>query len=389
LTRWLILFAISVLIGTVAFTFGDGPVLDEPLTAEPVKKSPAPDGDVATKVQPRTEPLTVQPVARPTAPAAGSSDPAPKTPTPETAPRPDPIAAARAKAEAELRPWLADLLDEFNANGKVSRESIAELADHLAAHPEIARPAIAMLFDGMPSGLFRARPFLFKALLDTEDETVRAEIRRRIEEKKKAILDSLPRTREEVHDALLFGEAKNSARVVRGLKREFLNDPFVLDYLRTTAQSPSTELRLKRAAITALGRTRTAASAKFLVDLFTSSGDDRVRAATLRALGGSVRVDPSVAQTMLDQLHDRDQTEAIRRFAVSGLAGAPKSPEVKDALLEVLRSEHDIHMRRAAVRGIGKYVGDPGMKDMLRTLRDLERDEEVVAAIDRLLERGR
>jgi HEAT repeat protein len=224
-------------------------------------------------------------------------------------------------------------------------------------------------------------------LLDTEDETIRAEIRRRIEERLKALADSLPKTCEQVHDALLCGEPKRRARVVSGLKREFLDDPIVFDYLRITAQSPSTDWRLKSAAIAALGRTRTAASAKLLLDLFTSSGKDRERAAALRALEHSAGVDPSVAQTMLDQLHDRGQPEAVRRFAVSGLANAPRSPEVRDALVQVLRSENDVHMRRTAIRGFRKYIRDPGMKDMLRALREREPDEQVAAAIDRLLAR--
>jgi len=384
LTRWLILLAISVLLGTVAITFSDGPVLDEPLTAKPVPKSPAPN---PAKADAPSKPPANQAAAGPTAPATAPPRPAPNPTAPGAAPPPNPTAARRARAEAELRPWLTDLLEEFNASGRVPRESIVELADYLAARPEIGGPAIAMLFDGMPSGLAEARPFLFQALLDTEDETIRAEIRKRIEERQKALADSLPKTREQVHDALLFGDPKSRARVVHGLKREFLDDPVVLDYLRTTAQSPSTDWRLKSAAIAALGRTRTAMSAKLLLDVFTSSGKDRERAAALRALEYSAGLDPSVAQTMLDQVHDRDQPEAVRRFAVSGLANAPRSPEVRDALLQVLRSESDVHMRRAAIRGLGKYIGDPGMKDMLRALREREPDDQVGAAIDRLLAR--
>lgn len=382
---WLILIAASTVLGAAAICFSDGPVLDGPLTLA----AAVPDTDAAPAPPASSAVPEKCPPVRPAPPAQPSPAPSRVAPDGSAAPRApgaaDSPAGQTSAADARLFERLGAILVELEASGEVSDTSRAEFEAWLEQDPETALAAVRFLFSGLPGGLGPARPFLFQALIDIDQPAVTAEIKRRIDEKRQELLAALPQTPEQTHDALLFGDPAVQRRVVRALKPTDLVDPVVLDYLRTTARNPSASWELRSAAVTALGRVASSESAVWLLGMLATAGQPVERAAVLRALAKHVGVHPGVTQALLDQVFDRGQPLPVRRFAVSGLAGAPPSAEIKNTLLELLKHEPDAHLRRAAISGLRNYREEADLREALRMLRSRESDPEVLAAIAFLL----
>ncbi len=379
---WLILIAVSALFGFLAIGLGGGADVSEPLLAEPIRPaSPEPDANPGSPPEPVLPVATVNQTPHPLAtqtPAARvpsvQADPAGKIP---------PVPENPAPLDPELVSLLAEMRERLAAMGTVPKEAVLDLADHLAANRDSAARVLHLMFEAS-TGLGRLRPFVFQAVLDSKDQTLIADLQNRIREKSAAAMRRLPATLEGKRTALASGDEKIQALVVKNLKKSDLRDTDVLEWLKSVAEDTSESWKLRRLAIHALGRTPDLNATSTLITLFTASAEDLERASILRALARRGTKDPRIAQTFIDQVFDRQQSPAVRRFAVMGLK-AFKTPEARETLLYLLKNETDKYVRRHAMAGLRAHLEAPGIREALRLQGIREKDDQIKALIGRLL----
>ena len=373
------MIAVSALFGFLALGLGSEAEVDEPLLAEPIRPAlPGPEASPRSPSDPVHPDASTNRTHRPLA----AKNQAARVPSVQAGKVP-----SAPEDPASLDPGLATLLAEMRElqamRGTIPREAVLELADYLAANRDSAAKVLHLMFEASAS-LGRLRPFVFQAVLDTRDQKLIADLQNRIREKNAAALRRIPPTLEGKRTALLAGDEKTQALVVKNLKKSDLRDPDVLEWLKLVVEDTSENWNLRRLAIHALGRTPDVNATNTLITLFTASAEDQERASILRALSRRGTRDPRIAQTFIDQVFDRQQSPAVRRFAVMGLKSF-KTPEARETLLYLLENETDKYVRRHAMAGLRAHLEAPGIREALRLQGARETDDQIKALIDRLL----
>jgi HEAT repeat protein len=156
-------------------------------------------------------------------------------------------------------------------------------------------------------------------------------------------------------------------------------------FLASLVRNESEDMKLRRSAAHAIGRSRDRGTMATLQGLYETMKDREIRRAIISGAGDSV--DEQQAFTFLIGIAKNDSDFELRRTAVREL-GHFKRDDIAEELIKLYNSETNTEVKRAALRSLAEHKNPRAQARLLEVARNEQNAELRKTAIRVLSERG-